>query len=178
MTATGRKKTIKIMKKYKFSVSAFFFAVIFWFFDSSIHYFTYKEPQFELIPDDFNEFWMRLVIILLIILFGIYTDYSSRKLLIEQKKLEASRIYESMIGATHHVLNNHLQQMQYFKIKALKSKGFDQETLDRFDKAISDTSDLIQKLSQVENITEDNIWASVDPNNTKTLSNNTGPDDA
>jgi exopolysaccharide biosynthesis protein len=160
-----------------FSIAAFFIAFVFWFFDASIHYFVYGEPQFELIPDDFNELWMRLVIILLLILFGIFADYYSRKFLIAQKQLESSRIYTSMIHATHHILNNLLNQMQFFKIEALKSKDFDQEVLTLYDNAIDEASELIERLSHVENITEENIWASIDPNNIGNLSNKVNPDE-
>lgn len=160
-----------------FSIVAFFIAFVFWFFDATIHYFVYREPQFELIPDDLNELWMRTIIILLIILFGIFADYFSRKLLITQKQLEASRIYTSMIHATHHILNNLLNQMQYFKIEALKSKDFDQEVLKLYDNAIDEASELIERLSQVENITEENIWASIDPNKIVNSSNKANPDE-
>lgn len=152
------------MKNWIFSIVAVFIAFVFWFFDASIHYFVYGEPQFEFIPDDFNELWMRIVIILLIILFGIFADYFSRQLLITQKQLEASRIYTSMINATHHILNNLLNQMQFFKIEALKSKDFDQEVLTLYDNAFDEASELLERLSKIENITEENIWASIDPN--------------
>lgn len=160
-----------------FSIVAFIIAFVFWFFDASIHYFVYGEPQFELIPDDFNELWMRIVIIILIILFGIFADYFSRKLLITQKQLEASRIYSSMINATHHILNNLLNQMQFFKIEAQKSKDFDQEVLTLYDDAINEASELIERLSKVENITEENIWASIDPNKIRDSSNKANPDE-
>lgn len=166
-----------LMKNWMFSIAAFFIAFVFWFFDASIHYFVYGEPQFELIPDDFNELWMRIIIILLIILFGIFADYFSRKLLITQKQLEASRIYTSMLKASHHILNNLLNQMQFFKIEALKSKDFDQEVLTLYDNAIDEASELIERLSHVENITEENIWASIDPNNIGNLSNKVNPDE-
>ena len=160
-----------------FSIVAFFIAFVFWFFDASIHYFVYREPQFELIPDDYNELWMRVVIVLLIILFGVFADYFSRKLLITQKQLEASRIYSSMINATHHILNNLLNQMQFFKLEAQKSKDFDQEALTLYDNAINEASELIERLSKVENITEENIWASIDPNKIRDSSNKANPDE-
>ena len=166
-----------IMKNWMFSIVAFFIAFVFWFFDASIHYFVYREPQFELIPDDYNELWMRVVIVLLIILFGVFADYFSRKLLITQKQLEASRIYSSMINATHHILNNLLNQMQFFKLEAQKSKDFDQEALTLYDNAINEASELIERLSKVENITEENIWASIDPNKIRDSSNKANPDE-
>ena len=165
------------MKNRMFSIVAFIIAFVFWFFDASIHYFVYGEPQFELIPDDFNELWMRIAIIILIVLFGMFADYFSRKLLITQKQLEASRIYSSMINATHHILNNLLNQMQFFKTEAQKSKDFDQEVLTLYDDAIKEASELIERLSKVENITEENIWASIDPNNIANLSNKANPDE-
>ncbi len=151
------------MKKRKYSISAFVISFVFWFLDALIHYFVYGESLFKFIPDDFNELWMRVVIVLLVILFGIYADSSTRKLLIKEKQLEATRIYNSMMQASQHILNNLLNQMQLFKIEALKSNDFDREIIKLYDNAIDEAANLIQRLSQVENITGENIWASVDP---------------
>lgn len=159
------------MKNTKFSIISIFIAFVFWFFDASVHYFVYGEEQFEYFPEDLNELWMRIVIIVLLILFGIFTDYYSRKLLITHKQLEASRIYTSMMHATHHILNNLLNQMQLFKLEAQKSKDFDKRVIALYDNAIDEASDLIKRLSQVENITEENIWASVDPKSISNSSN-------
>lgn len=151
------------MRKIKYSIAAFFIAFTFWFFDASIHYFIYSEPQFEFIPNNFNELWMRVVIILLLIFFGIYADFSTRKLIIKEKQLEAARIYDSMKSSSQHILNNLLNQMLLFKLEALKSDDFDKEIIGLFDNAIEEATDLVQRLSQVEHITSENIWASVDP---------------
>ena len=161
------------MKKMKYSIATFFIAFVFWFLDSSIHYFVYSELQFELIPDNFNELWMRTVIVLLLIFFGIYADSSARKLLIKEKQLEATRIYDSMIYASQHILNNLLNQMLLFKLEALKSNDFDKEIIELYDNAIEEATDLIQSLSQVEHITSENIWASVEPNQLASSSNKT-----
>lgn len=151
------------MKNIKYSATAFLIAFSFWFFDASIHYFLYDEPQFEVIPDDFNELWMRVVIVLLVILFGLYADTSTRKLLVKERQLEAARIYDSMIYASQHILNNLLNQMQLFKIEALNSNDFDREIIALYDNAIDEANSLIQRLSHVKTITGENIWASVDP---------------
>ena len=63
------------MKKKMFTMASVVMALTFWFFDSLIHHFLYNEPQFELVPEDFNELWMRSVIVLLIMIFGIFADY-------------------------------------------------------------------------------------------------------
>ncbi|MBQ0711882.1 MAG: hypothetical protein KBT53_02875 [Porticoccus sp.] len=153
------------MKKIKYSIGAFSLALIFWFIDTAIHYFVYNEPQFEFIPDDFNELWMRAVIVLLIIFFGIYADISTRRLLNKEKQLEAARIYNSMIHASQHILNNLLNQMQLFKMEALKSNDFDKDIIKIYDSSIDEATNLIQRLSQVEDITGENIKASVGPAN-------------
>ena len=151
---------------------------MFWFFDAAIHHFIYEEPQFEFLPDDFNELWMRVVIILLIILLGIYADSITRKLLIKEKQLEAARIYTSMIRASQHILNNLLNQMQLFKLEALKSNDFDREIIKLYDNAIDEAGYLIKSLSEVKNITDDNIWDSVGPKKIVNSSNKTNSADA
>jgi len=166
------------MKKRKFSVAASVIAFLFWFFDASIHYFVYGEPQFEFIPDDFNEFWMRVVIVLMLLLFGVYADYSVNKLIIKEKQQEAVRIYKSTIYSSCHILNNLLNQMQIVKMEALKCRDFDREFIKHYDNAFSEATNLIQRLSEVENITDENIWASVDPNSISISSNKTNSADA
>lgn len=161
--------------KRKYTIITFIIALVFWFIDTSIHYFVYNEPQFEFVPDDFNELWMRTVIVLLTIFFGIYADSSIKKLLIKEKQLEATRIYSSMIYASQHILNNLLNQMLLFKMEALKNKDFDRNIIKLYDNAIAEATELIQRLSQVEHITDENILASVDPAKLADLSNKTNP---
>jgi hypothetical protein len=161
------------MKKRKYTIITSIIALVFWFFDTSVHYFIYNEPQFEFVPGDFNELWMRTVIVLLTLFFGIYADYSMKKLLIKEKQLEATRIYSSMIYASQHILNNLLNQMLLFKIEALKNKDFDRNIINLYDNAIAEATELIQRLSQVEHITHENILASVDPAKLVDLSDKT-----
>lgn len=161
------------MAKRRYTIIAFIIAFVFWFIDASIHYYVYDEPQYEIIPGEFDELWMRVIIILLVIFFGIYADSSIRKLLIKEKQLEAVRIYNSMIYATQHILNNLLNQMQLFKMEALKSNDFDREIIKLYDNTIDEATDLIQRLSQVASITDENIWASVNPDNITNSSNKT-----
>lgn len=153
------------MKNKTYGIAGFIIAIMFWFSDASIHYFVYGEPEFEFIPRDFNELWMRIVIVSLIVLFGLYADYSTKKQLINERRLEAARIYNSMIHASHHILNNLLNQMQLFKYEAQHCNNFDREILKLYDDAFDEAKDLIRRLSEVEHITDDNIWASIAPGN-------------
>lgn len=164
------------MKNYMFTIIGLAVALIFWFFDSAVHYYVYGEPYFEIIPEDFNELWMRTVIILLLMTFGIFVDYFLKKLVIKEKELQAARIYNSMIYATHHILNNLLNQMQLVKLEAQQSKDFNQDMIKYYDNSIHEATDLIKKLSSVQQITDENIWASVDPNKIDTSSDVTHSD--
>lgn len=55
-------------------------AVCYWLFDSSVHYLAFHGENFELIPRDFNELWMRSMVVFLIAVFGVYTEFSVRRL--------------------------------------------------------------------------------------------------
>ena len=166
------------MKKQIFTLVSCVIAFVFWFFESALHYFVFGEAAFEYIPIDHNELWMRIVIVILIVSFGVFTSFFSRKLLIQEKQLEAVRIYNSMLSASHHILNNLLNQMQLFRIEALKSKDFDHKIIRYFDDATNEATELIKKLSAIENITDNNIRAAVDPNKSGLSSDKTNPADA
>ncbi len=79
-----------------------------------------------------------------------------------------------MIHATHHILNNLLNQMQLFKIEASRSKDFNQDILKSYDIIVNQAIDLVNRLSSIENINDKNIWASVDPQNIGVSSNDQG----
>lgn len=75
-------------RKLRYSFSGLIIAVIYWFFDSSIHYFFYEEAKFEFIPSSSNELWMRSAIFILVVGFGIYVDISVNRM----KKLYDERL--------------------------------------------------------------------------------------
>jgi glutaredoxin len=163
------------MKKKLFTIAAFLMAVVFWFFDSFIHHFLYKEPDFHIIPEDFNELWMRTVIVLLIMLFGIFSDYFINKIMFKEKQLEVVYVYNAMIFASHHILNNLLNQMRLFKMEALRSKDFDQDVIDLYDNAIKEATDLMDTLSKVKDASEESIYAPVIVKNQSSTAGNSNP---
>ena len=152
-----------VMKMKIFTFAAFIMSFVFWFFDSSVHYFLYNEPEFEVVPTDFNELWMRAVIVLLIVTFGIYADHFTSNILLREKQLEVARIYNGMIDASLHVLVNLLNQMKLFKLEAQKSKDFDRDAIRLYDNAIQEASNLVDKLSTLHDITEANIGTPLYP---------------
>jgi len=138
------------MKKKMFTVVAILLALVFWFFDASVHYFIYNEPQFELVPNDINELWMRAVIVSLIILFGVFSDHFTQKIMHRQKQLEVAHIFGSLIHANRDVLDNLLKQMKLFRMEAQKSRDFDRDVIKYYDNAIEQASDLVVTLLKVE----------------------------
>jgi uncharacterized membrane protein len=140
----------EIMKKKMFTTAGVVLALVFWFFDAVVHHFIYGEPEFEYIPSDFNELWMRLVIVILIVLFGIFADYFTNKIMFKQKQLEMAQIYGALIHTSHDILDNLLLQMELFKTEATKSQDFDREIIRYYDNSIAQLSDLVTTLSKVE----------------------------
>ncbi|MDX1696758.1 MAG: hypothetical protein R3308_00640 [Thiohalobacterales bacterium] len=135
--------------KYLFTAISFSIALIFWFSDSLIHYFGYAEETFELIPSNFNELWMRCVIVLLIVAFGVFADYRTRH--------EKADVYMAMLSATNHILRNHLQNMLLFRGEAVKSKDFDQDIINEYDQMIDKTVAQIRNLENIQEPSRANI---------------------
>jgi membrane-associated HD superfamily phosphohydrolase len=165
------------MKKKMFTIAAFLTALVFWFFDSFIHHFLYKEPEFHIIPDDFNELWMRAVIVILIMLFGIFSDYFINRIMFKEKQLEVVYVYSAMIYASHHILNNLLNQMRLFKMEAQRSKDFDRDVIALYDNAIKEASDLMDTLTKVKDASEESIYTPVSVKDLSSTAGNSNPAD-
>lgn len=151
------------MKNNIFTCIGFFIGILIWLLESIVHHFIFNDPSFEVIPHDINEIWMRSCIFFLFVSFGVSADLFTRKLVEKEKQLEAVTIYKSMIHAVHHILNNLLNQMQIFKMEAENCKDFNTNIIMYFDLVRDEAEDLVKKLSSVEELTGDNIKASVYP---------------
>lgn len=53
--------------------------LLYWVIESAIHYFWYHELEFEIIPSDSNELWMRFTFVILLPLFALHADFISSK---------------------------------------------------------------------------------------------------
>jgi len=62
-----------------------------------------------------------------------------------------------MIHTSNDILNNLLNQMQLFKIEALRSKDFDRDVIKFYDNAMKQASDLVKTFSKIEDMSEENI---------------------
>jgi len=146
--------------KHNYFVISIVLAVIFWFLDSSIHWLL-SDHAFELIPDEANELWMRVLIVTLLVSFGFYASDQTKRLLAKEE--EKRRIFKATVYSTQHILNNLLNQLILFKMEMDESDDFSEETKDLFTEILNTSAFQVQKLSAVENITEDEIKASVYP---------------
>ena len=151
------------MSENKFIKLAIPLALLYWVLECIIHYFGYGELEFELIPSDFDEIWMRIVIVILLVSFGIYADKHTKSILDKEK--EKRIVFEATVRSTHHILNNILNEMQYYKIIADNNMAFDDETNKLYENTITEGKELIKKLSSVDELTEANIIGSVYPKN-------------
>ena len=141
--------------KYFYIYLSGIFAMAYWLFDSSIHYLVFGEAEFEFIPQEVNELWMRLLICVLIFCFGVVVEISAQKL--KKKEREKSEVYESMLNATQHILNNFLNRMLLFKEAAEESKDIDKEILGHYERVISETTKQIRDLENIKDPSKEKI---------------------
>ena len=149
------------MNKISYTFKAIIISVIFWLGDSYADGIFHQDGLIEFIPEELNELWMRVIIVLLFVSFGMYADRHIKMML--KKEAEKREIFNATISSAQHILNNLLHQMQYFKVKADTAYTFDDKTLEYYERSIAEGTDLVKKLSAVDELTEENIKASVYP---------------
>ena len=153
------------MKNVNYTILSILLAAVLWVVDSTIHRLFFDDDEFEFLPTDINELGMRISIIVLVVCFGLYADYQTKKILKTER--EKRIVFHATVSASQHILNNLLNNMQYFKLKIDDSSDFDKETSELFQQSIADAEELVKKLSSVEELTEDKIKDSVYPANSK-----------
>jgi hypothetical protein len=149
------------MKNRRMTILATIVAVLYWMAESFIHRFVFAEESFEIIPSNFNELWMRVLIVVLMIFFGIFGDTWSRRLV--TKEDEKRQIFIATISSTQHILNNLLNQIQVVFLKMDDEHRVDAETREMLKRSLKDAQVQVQKLSAVTKLDEDVIRESVVP---------------
>lgn len=112
-------------------------------------------------PDEHTELWMRVLIVLLLLAFGLYADIQTRRLLMKEE--EKRRIFKATISSTQHILNNLLNNLMFFKLEMEESDVFSDEIKRLFDETLKKGTIQVQRLSEVEDLSEENIKQSVYP---------------
>jgi len=154
-------------QKQHYIIIAVIISICFWFFDSAVHFMFYDEPEFEWIPTEFNELWMRTTIIVLLLSMGFYAHLSTQKLLrIEHEKLqlehqlnealrnelELHKVQEEQTRETvlrmHDIINNFLNNLQIFRIEAENSNLLSKESQHLFDELIHQAAANVREIGE------------------------------
>ena len=148
------------MKHRKISIYAVILSLIFWLVESVIHRFIFSEA-FELIPSDLNELWMRLVIVVLIIGFGLFAESQTNKIVAAE--IEKHEIFVATVSSAQHILNNLLNQLQLIIYDVDKADKLSDETRTQLEQSIRESKEHIDKLSAVVELNAETIKESVRP---------------
>ena len=149
------------MDRYKFTLLGLGLALLYWFAESGIHRFVYAEEFFEIVPADVNEFWMRLLIVVLILVFGIFADNRARK--IKASEREKREVYVATVRSTQHILNNLMNQLQLAFLDLEKEHCLESDTRRLLEKSIREGKQQVERLSSVTEISGESIKDSVRP---------------
>jgi len=149
------------MKNHKFTIIITFVAAVYWVFESLIHHFVFLDSyRAAFLPTDVNELWMRLGIVMLIIVFGIYADIQTGKLLAKER--EKQDVFIATVSSTQHILNNLLNQMQIVLFSSGGSASMDDETRKLFKQALVEGKEQVFRLSSITEIDEGTIRKSME----------------
>lgn len=150
-----------MIERNKFTVLGIVLALFYWFAESVIHRFVYAEEFFEVVPSDVNEFWMRLLIIVLIVSFGLFADNRARK--IRDSEQEKRAVFIATVRSTQHILNNLLNQLQLVFFDLEKEHCLESETRTLLENSIREGKEQVERLSGVSDISSESIEESVRP---------------
>ncbi|MBX3009682.1 MAG: hypothetical protein KF816_16785 [Melioribacteraceae bacterium] len=145
------------MKPYiKITLVYFLFGSLWIFFSDRILQLMADIPDTLTLLQTFKG-WFYIIITSFLLFFMMRFNYE-KKLSQEKEKID---LFYSTMRAVHHILNNFLNKMQFFKYAAEESGNFKEEVLAEYDRVIQEASQEIQKLSAINNITKDEIQKTV-----------------
>ena len=76
------------MKNITLIVIGTIISILYWFLDSFIDFHLGVVDEIELIPEEINEFWMRCLIVILIMTFSIYVQISQNRI----RRIESEKV--------------------------------------------------------------------------------------
>ncbi len=129
------------MRHRKFATLAVLLSLVFWMTDSIIHRFFYSEEAYELIPSDFNELWMRAVIVVLIVSFGLIADDLTTK--IDVARRDKHKILGITVRYAEYELNNLAYLLELAFPESDKTHDLDHECRKNLEQSIKENKDQI-----------------------------------
>ena len=97
--------------------------------------------------------WFFIVFTSILLYFLVRKDYKA----LEQREKEKIEIFLTTMSAVHHILNNFLNRMLFFRQVAEGDNKFSQDVLDNYSKVIFETSEQIKKLGDIDKVTREEI---------------------
>lgn len=104
--------------------------------------------------------WFFIVLTSAILFVIVRNDYKA----LEHRENEKIDIFLTTMSAVHHILNNFLNKMLYFRAVAEESNDFKGDVLDNYSKVINETSAQVKKLGEIEKISREEIEKTAYPN--------------
>jgi hypothetical protein len=147
------------MKKRNYIPLSIILGLFSWFADSFIHWLVNEKKVFEIIPSDDNEIWMRSLIFILLVCFGLYANFHTKKII--DKEEETHRVFKATAGASQHILNNFLNEILFFKDEAERVGGFDKKTLKLLEEAVNKATSQLDAMRNVKNLSVKDIKVSI-----------------
>lgn len=149
------------MKEYKLTLIGLFVALL-----MSVAAIVFELELFEKLVAlmheiehfEIDELILPVMVALIFAVIDLFRRHNRHKVEVEKVK-----IYQAMIFSTQHILNNFLNQMQLFKMRAETTPDFDQTVLKLYDRVIEDAQMQIQGLSSLTQVTEKEIKDAVTP---------------
>ncbi len=107
-----------------------------------------------------DEFIISLSILGTFALFDLLNRQRSQRFQIE---FEKRKVYIAMMSSFSHIINNFLNQLQFFKMIAEEIPEFDPDILSCYDQVAEEVSRQVDALGSISNINETSIITSVAP---------------
>jgi hypothetical protein len=143
------------MRHGKLATLAVILSLVFWMADSYIHRFIYSEEAYELIPSDFNELWMRALIVVLIVSFGLIADDLTTK--IDVARRDKHKIFGITVRYAEDQLNNLAYLVELALPESDKTHDLDHECRKILEQSIKENKDQIDRLLSLTELIEDSV---------------------
>ena len=168
-TTPDESKPTSQTKSFPHALVAVAIAVTYWLLDSSVHYLLFQEAEFELIPSENNELWMRSMVALLIVMAGMMLQIYTRRLMkteaeklnlqmhlnvVLQRELDAehARMQEmkQTMAEVQDNLNNFLNRLQLYMLEIEEKQALPQSSLQQINQLIHDTAKRLQSTGEAK----------------------------
>jgi hypothetical protein len=136
------------------------FAVVSWLGESLVNFTILEHGQpFELIPNDTNEVWLRVVIFFLIVAFGLFAQSQlNKKMNVKEEKM---RTLKATMNTIEDRIGNALAGIKLVLGDAEKRKLVDQETYQITAVLVDEALEDIRRLSSVAEINEKKVFRDI-----------------